>query len=121
MGTLRTPDGTCSSDNTYHEGGVTCWYSVIPATPPDQADYDNSHGGSGFMLGTLDYYANSDNRLAAWAWTGLHNLASTNCSACSGIQFSGTLFSECQSLLRPARDAIRRAGSAEGRADPARR
>lgn len=93
MGLLRTPDGTCASDNRYHEAGVTCWYSVIPANPPDPADYDNSHGGSGFMLGTLDYYANGDNRLAVWDWTGLDNLTSPGCSACGGIQFGGQLFS----------------------------
>jgi hypothetical protein len=92
MGLLNTPDGTCSSDKTFQEGGVTCWYSVIPATAPDPSDWDNANNGSGFMVGTLDYYANSDNRLAVWAWTGLHNLVSNNCSKCSSIGFSGELF-----------------------------
>jgi len=45
MGTLATPDGTCSSDNTLHQPDVACWYSVIPALLPDPSQYDNSHGG----------------------------------------------------------------------------
>jgi hypothetical protein len=61
--------------------------------PPDAAQWDNSHGGTGFMLGTLDYYSLGDNRLAVWAWTGLRGLNSSGCSACSGINFSGQLFS----------------------------
>ena len=96
MGTLPTPDGTCLSDNTYHLPGITCWYAVIPANPPDPSQYDNSHGGSGFMLGTLDYYGQGDTRLAVWDWTGLDNLNSPGCYACrgpQGIHFGGQLLS----------------------------
>jgi hypothetical protein len=96
MGTLPTPNGTCSSDNEFHEPGITCWYSVIPAIPPDSSQYDNSHGGSAFMLDTLDYYGNGDNRIAVFDWTGLHNLNSRSCSSCSGIHFGGQLFSGVQ-------------------------
>ncbi|MGO9080949.1 MAG: hypothetical protein ACLQDY_18205 [Streptosporangiaceae bacterium] len=45
------------------------------------------------MLGTLDYYGLSDNRLAVFDWAGLKNLNSRDCSACSGIHFGGQLFS----------------------------
>ena len=88
MGLLPTPDGTCASS-----GGATCWYQVIPAQPPDPSQYDNSNGGSGFMLASLDFVGHGDNRLAAFDWTGLGNLNSTGCSACGGIRFGGQLFS----------------------------
>ena len=102
MGLVPTPDGTCANDNTYHEGGVTCWYSVIPAMPPDPADFDNSHGGSAFMLDTLDFYGTSDNRLAVWDYTGLSNLDSPGCSSCSGIKFAGQMFSGTNPYYDPA-------------------
>jgi hypothetical protein len=92
MGLLPTPNGTCSGS-----AGVTCWYSVIPAQPPDPSQYDNSYGGSGFMLETLDFYGSGDNRIAVFDWTGLDNLNSFNCFSCAGIQFGGQLFSNVQS------------------------
>ena len=101
MGLLPTPDGTCVSDNTYGLPGLACWAAVIPAQPPDPGQYDNSHGGSGFMLGTLDFVgfygppliSNGDDRIAVWDWTGLENLNSPNCSRCARIKFGGQLFS----------------------------
>jgi hypothetical protein len=93
MGALATPDGTCTSDNRFHRAGVTCWFSVIPAMPPDPAQYDNSHGGSGFMLDNLDYYGQGDNRIAAFDWTGLSALNSIGCVACGHLHFGGQLFS----------------------------
>jgi hypothetical protein len=96
MGLLPTPNGTCSSDRKYHLPGVTCWYSVIPAEPADSTQYDNSHGGSGFMLDSLDFYGLGDDRIAVFDWTGLDNLNSAGCSACAGIRFGGQLFSGVQ-------------------------
>ncbi|MGO9962700.1 MAG: hypothetical protein ACLPUG_04630 [Acidimicrobiales bacterium] len=93
MGHIPTPDGTCASDNVYHEPGLTCWYQVIPAVPPDSSQYDNSNGGSGFMLGSLDFYGSGDDRIAVFDWTGLDNLNSPDCFACGGIHFGGQLFS----------------------------
>ena len=93
MGTIPTPDGTCASDNVYHEAGLSCWYQVIPAVPADSSQYDNSNGGSGFMLGALDFYGSGDDRIAVFDWTGLDNLNSPFCLACGGIHFSGQLFS----------------------------
>jgi hypothetical protein len=93
MGLLPTPNGTCFSDDMYQMPGITCWYAAIPAQPPDPTQYDNSHGGSGFMLNTLDYYGLGDTRMAVFDWTGLENLNSPNCSTCSRIQFGGQLFS----------------------------
>jgi hypothetical protein len=93
MGLLPTPDGTCYSDNQFHQPGFTCWYAMIPAAPPDPTQFDNSHKGSGFMLGTLDYYGQGDTRIAVFDWTGLEYLNSPNCVRCGDIQFGGQLLS----------------------------
>jgi len=91
MGLLPTPDGTCS--------GVTCWAAAIPAVPPDPSQYDNSHGGSGFMLASLDFNgfaglaSKGDDRLAVFDWTGLDKLNSPGCVTCGGIHFGGQLLS----------------------------
>jgi hypothetical protein len=107
MGLLRTPDGTCARDNALHQGGVTCWVAVIPAQPV-AGQFDNSHGGTGFMLGSLDFYGfaglptSGDNRIAAWAWTGLSALNSKGCSACNAsIRFTGQLFSGVDKYFNP--------------------
>jgi hypothetical protein len=99
MGLIPTPDGTCFRDKVLHEGGITCWVAAIPAQPV-AGQFDNSHGGTGFMLSSLDFYGfaavsptSGDNRIAAWAWTGLSALNSTGCAACGSIRFSGQLFS----------------------------
>lgn len=110
MGLLPTPNGTCFSDDQYGLPGFTCWYSVIPAHPPDRSQYDNSHGGSGFMLEALDFYGNGDNRLAVFDWTGLSNLNSPNCSTCSAIQFGGQLFTGLQFYYDEGSRAEQKAG-----------
>jgi hypothetical protein len=94
MGLLPTPDGTCAGS-----AGLDCWAAAIPAQPPDPSQYDNSHGGSGFMLSSLDFPGfyglptTGDNRIAVWDWTGLKNLNSFGCLTCGGIRFGGQLFS----------------------------
>ncbi len=99
MGLLPTPDGTCSSDSQLHQPGITCWAAVIPAQPADPGQYDNTHGGSGFMMDTLDFYSFAglptpgDNRIAVWDWTGLGRLGNQGCTGCSAIHFGGQLFS----------------------------
>jgi len=93
MGLVPTPDGTCQSDGTYHLPGITCWYSVIPVQPPDPTQYDNKHGGAGFMLESLDFYGQGDDRISVFDWTGLESLNSFGCFRCGGIQFGGQLFS----------------------------
>ncbi len=93
MGLLPTPDGTCASDNQTHNPGITCWKQAIPAQPPDPSQFDDAHGGSAFMLATLDFHRQGDNRLAVFDWTGLEALNSHNCVACGHIQFGGQLFS----------------------------
>ncbi len=110
MGLLPTPNGTCSSDDQFNEPGITCWYSVIPAQPPDPSQYDNSHGGSAFMLDTLDYYGSGDNRIAVFDWTGLSNLNSWGCSSCSGIRFGGQLFSGVEGYYGEGVPAAQKAG-----------
>ena len=70
MGLISTPDGTCASDKVLHEGGITCWVAVIPAQPWGA---QSSNGGTGFLLGSLDFYGfaavyllltSGDNRIA---------------------------------------------------------
>ena len=107
MGLIRTPDGTCARDNILHMGGITCWVAVIPAQPVANR-FDNSHGGTGFMIGTLDFYGfvplatSGDNRIAAWAWTGLKALNSSGCAACgASIRFQGQLFSGVKRYFDP--------------------
>ena|SRR5215469_6971928 len=93
VGLLGTPDGTCFSDNTFHAPGLTCWYQVIPAQPPDPSEYYNPRGGTAFMLGSLDFYGQGDDRITVFNWTGLSKLNSANCNGCGGIQFGVQLFS----------------------------
>jgi hypothetical protein len=93
MGLLPTPDGTCTGS-----AGLDCWAAAIPAQPPDPSQYDNSHGGSGFMLASLDFPGfyglptTGDDRIAVFDWTGLKNLYSPGCITCGGIRFGGQLF-----------------------------
>ncbi|HEY1319122.1 MAG TPA: hypothetical protein VGF32_02695 [Streptosporangiaceae bacterium] len=110
MGLLPTPDGTCFSDNQNHRPGVTCWIQVIPAQPPDASQFDNSHNGSAFMVATLDFHEQGDNRLAVFDWTGLHGLDSHSCATCGRIQFGGQLFSDVLSYNNGSGRAAQKAG-----------
>ena len=67
-----------------------CWYQVIPAQT-DPSQYDNSNGGTGFMVASLDFFGFGDNRVAVFDWTGLSSLNSPGCSTCSSIAFGGQL------------------------------
>jgi hypothetical protein len=111
MGLLPTPDGTCSSDNTFQLPSITCWFSVIPVMPPDPSQYDNSHGGSAFMLETLDFYGSGDTRYAVFDWTGLENLNSPFCFTCGEIHFGGQLFSGLNYYYDPGYVAPQKAGA----------
>jgi len=99
MGLLATPDGKCD--------GVTCWVAVIPAQPADSGQYDNHFGGSGFMMGGLDFNSfatlpsSGDNRMAVWYWTGLRNLNSSGCGTCSNVKFGGELFTGTDPYYNP--------------------
>ena len=107
MGHIPTPDGTCARDKVLHMGGITCWVAVIPGQPV-AGQFDNAHGGTGFMVGSLDFYGfvplatSGDNRTAAWAWTGLSALNSAGCATCSAsIRFTGQLFSGVDRYFNP--------------------
>ena len=93
MGLLPTDS---SGDDCLTTHGALCWYQVIPTQASDPSQFDNSFGGSGFMLASLDFVGQGDNRVAAFDWTDLSQLANTSgCSgsSCSGIQFGGDIFS----------------------------
>ena len=102
MGLLKTPDGTCFSDNRFFQPGIACWIAAIPAVAANPGQFDNSHGGSGFMVSNIDFYGLGGNQLAVWDWTGLKNLNSSGCSACSGIRFGGQLFSGVKRYYDPS-------------------
>ncbi len=67
------------------------------------------------MVGSLDFYGfaaisptSGDNRIAAWAWTGLSALNSRGCASCSsGIRFTGQLFSGVDRYYDPETDIER--------------
>ena len=114
MGLIRTPDGTCARDKVLHQGGITCWVAVIPAQPV-AGRFDNSHGGTGFMEGSLDFYGflplatSGDNRIAAWAWTGLSALNSNGCATVARPSGSpGQLFSGVDRYYDPGDGQLRR-------------
>jgi hypothetical protein len=71
----------------------SAWYQVIPAQTTDPSQYDNSHGGTGFMIASLDFLGNGDNRTGVFDWTGLSALNSAGCGSCSKIRFGGSLLS----------------------------
>ena len=107
MGHIPTPDGTCAKDKVLRMGGITCWVAVIPGQPV-AGQFDNAHGGTGFMVGSLDFYGfvplatSGDNRIAAWAWTGLSALNSAGCASCkASIRFTGQLFSGVDRYYNP--------------------
>ena len=76
---------------------------MIPAQAPDPSQYDNSFGGSGFMLATTDFYGFAGglpsagaNQIAVFDWTGQSALNSPNCNSCFRLHFGGQLFSGVQ-------------------------
>jgi hypothetical protein len=109
MGLLPTPDGTCASDNQFHAAGIACWFTVIPAQAPDPSQYDNSYGGSGFMLASTNFNGFAGgipsagaSQIAVFDWTGLRGLNSPSCNSCSSINFGGQLFSGVQLYNDPS-------------------
>ena len=92
MGLVPTPDGTCASDNEFNAAGLTCWYQVIPAVAPDASQFDNQNNGTGFMVGSLDFYGSGDTREAVFYWTNLGALNTKNCNACNSVRFGGQIF-----------------------------
>jgi hypothetical protein len=86
---VQPPDGSCASGPT---AGAICWYSDIPAQSPSDANFNNSFGGSGFIVGSLEFTGGGDNRVAAFYWKGLSALNSSNCSGCGSITFGDQVF-----------------------------
>lgn len=85
--------GVCDSTSTATPFNFVCWFEVIPAQTPSSASYDNSNGGTGWMVGALDFIGFGDNRIAAFDWTGLCAL-DTSCG--NSLQFGGTLYTTPQ-------------------------
>jgi hypothetical protein len=102
MGTdpaVQPPDGNCMTGSG---AGTDCWAQIIPVASPN-GQFDNANGGTGFMVGALDFNAfatltgTGDNRIAVFHWTGLSHITSNNCSACGKIKFGSQLFTGVQS------------------------
>jgi hypothetical protein len=72
-----------------------CWAGVIPAQTPDSSQYDNSNGGTAWMVASLDLIGFGDNRVATFTFTGLCNLDST-CASPTTVKFGGTLYTTPQ-------------------------
>jgi hypothetical protein len=81
------------ANGAYQPSPITgqAWYQVIPAQTTDPSQYDNSNGGTGYMMASLDFFGAGDNRIAVFDWTGLSGLNSHNCNGCSHIAFGGEL------------------------------
>jgi hypothetical protein len=101
LGLLPTPDGACPT---------ACWYQTIPAQAPDPSQFDNSHGGTGFMFGSLDFFGQGDTRVSVFDWTGLSALNSNNCSKCSRVQFGGALLSGVEFYFNEGQQGVQKAG-----------
>jgi hypothetical protein len=118
MGTdpsIQPPDGSCNNSSN---AGLTCWFQVIPATSPT-GDFNNSYGGSGFMVATTDFQSfeipplppsAGDNRAAVFFWTGLSNLNSTHCNKCGRISFGGDLFTGLESYTNNTESCLASGG-----------
>ncbi len=78
--------------------GSLCWYQVIPAQTPDPSQYNNNNGGTGFMVGALDFFGLGDNRIAVFDWTGLSNLNNLGHED-SGIMFGGQVLTSQVSYM----------------------
>jgi hypothetical protein len=76
-----------------------CWIQVIPAQTPDPTQYDNNNGGTGYMVGSLDFFGAGDDRVAVFDWQGLSDLNSAGCSSCNGITFGGQILKSGVSYL----------------------
>ncbi len=99
--TIQPPDGSCATGPT---AGATCWYQNIPAQSPSDSDFDNNFGGTGFMVGSLDFLGTGDNRVAVFYWKGLSNLNSSGCSSCSAITFGHQLFTGVKPYMNEGAD-----------------
>ncbi len=80
--------------------GAVCWYQVIPAQTPDSSQYDNSNGGTGWMIASLDFLGAGDNRVAAFDWTGLCAVDNTCSNSRTTVRFGGTLYTVPQTVYR---------------------
>jgi len=65
---IPTPEGIDGCGTVGFPLAAYCWYSVQPATTPNQSQV-TSRGGTEFMMSSLDWFGSVDNRIALWALT----------------------------------------------------
>jgi len=75
-GLVSVPEGfTCGSFS--YPVSAWCWYSVQPATTPNQS-FVTARGGTEFMMSALDFLGSNDNRIALWALTNTSSISSVS-------------------------------------------
>ncbi len=73
---VPTPEGFIGCGLTLiYPDDAYCWYSVQPATSPNQS-FATDHGGTEFALSALDWFGSNDNRVATWAFTNTASISS---------------------------------------------
>lgn len=72
---VPTPEGFigCGLTLVYPDDAY-CWYSLQPATSPNQSQV-SSRGGTEFMMSALDWFGSVDNRIALWAFTNTSSIS----------------------------------------------
>jgi hypothetical protein len=65
---IPTPEGIDGCGSIGFPFAAYCWYSVQPATSPNQSQV-TSRGGTEFFMSALDWFGSVDNRVALWAVT----------------------------------------------------
>jgi hypothetical protein len=73
---VPTPEGFigCGLTGIYPDDAY-CWYSVQPATTPNNA-FSTDRGGTEFFTSALDWFGSVDNRVAVWALTNTSSISS---------------------------------------------
>jgi len=72
---VETPEGFIGCGTVVYPGSAYCWYSIQPATTPNQA-FSTDRGGTEIMMSALDWFGSVDNRIALWAFTNTSSISS---------------------------------------------
>jgi hypothetical protein len=71
---FNTPEGFDGCGTFSYPVSAMCWYSVQPATTPNQS-FVTSRGGTEFGMSALDWFGSNDNRIALWAFTNTSSIS----------------------------------------------
>jgi len=73
-GFVSTPEGPDGCGTTVYPLSAYCWYSIQPATTPNQA-FSTDRGGTEIAMSALDWFGSVDNRIALWAFTNTQSIS----------------------------------------------